>query len=65
MINRLIGDLLVIKPKNSLSGLQDGLHGILYDHEINHLIVCDAWNGKIIKLDPTTGIISHLIVLWN
>lgn len=32
-----------------------GFQRILYDHESDTLLVCDAGRGKIIKVDPATG----------
>lgn len=60
--NLVIGELLVVKPKSwrgALTSSLKGLQGILYDHESDHLLVCDAGSNKIIELDQTTGILSH------
>lgn len=39
--------------------LQKGFRpfGVLYDHQSNHLLVCDSGNGKIIELDPNSGML--------
>lgn len=42
-------------------GFQKGLQGILYDHESDHLLACDAGGSRIIKLDPLTGTSSFFI----
>lgn len=63
----LIGELMVFKPKSLrgsfMTGSKKGLQGILYDHESNFILVCNAGSSKIIKLDPTTGI--HNILFFN
>lgn len=35
--------------------LNKGLEGIIYDHNMDHLLACDAHNNRIIKVNPTTG----------
>lgn len=52
---------MVVKAKSLrgtlMTGLQKGLQGIIYDNENDNLLACDAGSGKIIKIDPTTGIL--------
>lgn len=50
--------MIVIQEKYWRGGTksQKRLQGIYYDHESEHLLVCDAESGEIIKVNPTTSI---------
>lgn len=49
---------MVIKKKSwgaFMARMRIGLQGILYDHASDHLLVCDAENSRVVKMNPVTG----------
>lgn len=48
----------MLKPSHwgeTMARFKNGLQGMLYDQASDHLLVCDAENNKILKMNPTTG----------
>lgn len=54
---------MVVRAKVSggfAMAFQKGLQGIVFEHESSHLLVCDAKNDRILKMNPNTGKIYFL-----